>query len=120
VEAGRIGLTVELSSGLTVDEYMDRSFDPECELLGTETTPKPGEPFDDGPPHERFQLPLAPHLRPGPGNGEEKARRIGFRSGKQRELDAGLLQRYELVARHARDYVVLPTRIVVEEDFRGI
>ena len=32
---------VELSAGLSVDEYLDRSFDPECELLGGETRPKP-------------------------------------------------------------------------------
>jgi Uma2 family endonuclease len=34
-------LTVDLSTGLSVDEYLDRSFDPECELLGGETRPKP-------------------------------------------------------------------------------
>jgi len=34
-------LTVDLSAGLSVDEYLDRSFDPECELLGGETRPKP-------------------------------------------------------------------------------
>jgi Uma2 family endonuclease len=34
-------LTVDLSTGLSVDEYVDRSFDPECELLGGETRPKP-------------------------------------------------------------------------------
>jgi len=34
-------VTVELSTGLSVDEYLDRSFDPECELLGGETRPKP-------------------------------------------------------------------------------
>jgi len=34
-------LTVDLSTGLSVDEYLDRNFDPECELLGGETRPKP-------------------------------------------------------------------------------
>ncbi len=34
-------MTVDLSTGLSVDEYLDRSFDPECELLGGETRPKP-------------------------------------------------------------------------------
>jgi len=31
----------ELTAGLSVDEYLDRSFDRECELLGGETRPKP-------------------------------------------------------------------------------
>jgi len=30
-----------LTAGLSVDEYLDRSFDRECELLGGETRPKP-------------------------------------------------------------------------------
>src|SRR6266700_5280075 len=34
-------MTVDLSIGLSVDEYLDRSFDPECELLGGETRPRP-------------------------------------------------------------------------------
>jgi Uma2 family endonuclease len=34
-------MTVELTAGLSVDEFLDRSFDSECELLGGETRPKP-------------------------------------------------------------------------------
>jgi Uma2 family endonuclease len=34
-------MAIELSAGLPVDQYLDRSFDPECELLGGETRPKP-------------------------------------------------------------------------------
>jgi hypothetical protein len=34
-------MTIELTVGLSVDEYLDRSFDPKCELLGGETRPKP-------------------------------------------------------------------------------
>ncbi len=34
-------MPIELTAGLSVDEYLDRSFDPECELLGAETKPKP-------------------------------------------------------------------------------
>ena len=34
-------MPIELTAGLSVDEYLDRSFDPECELLGGETRPKP-------------------------------------------------------------------------------
>jgi Uma2 family endonuclease len=32
---------MNLTAGLSVDEYLDRSFDPACELLGGETRPKP-------------------------------------------------------------------------------
>jgi Uma2 family endonuclease len=32
---------MRLTEDHTVDEFLDRSFDPECELLGGETTPKP-------------------------------------------------------------------------------
>jgi hypothetical protein len=34
-------MPVNLTVGLSVDEYLDRSFDPACELLGGETRPKP-------------------------------------------------------------------------------
>ena len=34
-------MSIQLSVGLSVDDYLDRSFDPECELLGGETRPKP-------------------------------------------------------------------------------
>ncbi len=34
-------MPIELTVGLSVDEYLDRGFDPECELLGGETRPKP-------------------------------------------------------------------------------
>jgi Uma2 family endonuclease len=34
-------MPIELTAGLSVDEYLDRSFDPKCELLGGETRPKP-------------------------------------------------------------------------------
>jgi Uma2 family endonuclease len=32
---------MNLRVGLSVDEFLDRSFEPECELLGGETRPKP-------------------------------------------------------------------------------
>ena len=31
----------ELTAGMSVDEYLDRNYEPECELLGGETRPKP-------------------------------------------------------------------------------
>lgn len=34
-------MPIELTAGLSVDQYLDRSFDRECELLGGETRPKP-------------------------------------------------------------------------------
>ena len=34
-------MPMNLTVGLSVDEYLDRSFDPACELLGGETRPKP-------------------------------------------------------------------------------
>jgi len=38
---GAAKMPVNLTVGLSVDEYLDRSFDPACELLGGETRPKP-------------------------------------------------------------------------------
>lgn len=34
-------MAIELTVGLSVDDYLDRAFIPECELLGGETRPKP-------------------------------------------------------------------------------
>lgn len=34
-------MIVDLSTCLSVDDYLDRTFEPECELLGGETRPKP-------------------------------------------------------------------------------
>ena len=34
-------MAIELTVGLSVDDYLDRNFDPKCELLGGETRPKP-------------------------------------------------------------------------------
>ena len=69
-------MPIELTGALSVDQYLDRSYDPECELLGGETRPKP---FGTGK-HSKMQRRLLRLLETvfGEGRGEfELSVRIG-------------------------------------------